>query len=201
MIAKFDSDFCCDVGKFVQILHIVAAAAGQLGDFTQQAGTHLLFRSPAARSDGLKDADSINLHVGFTDRVLDLTFSIAAVVVAAIGDDQNGFARIARLFHLVHRHVHAIQQRGFAFGLRKVEPVLNFVGIGGERNHQLRPVVEFNQEEFIFRIGGLEKLHGGLARFLQLGAHAAAGIEHQADGKRRVLARKIADLLLDLVLE
>ena len=133
LIAKFDSNFGCDVGKFVQILHVVTAAARQLGHFIQQARTHLLFRSPAARSNRLKDADAINLNIGFADCVLDLTFSIAAVIVAAIGDDQDRFARIARLLHLVHGHVDAIQQRGFSLGLGELQAILNVLGVGGER--------------------------------------------------------------------
>src|ERR1700722_4918683 len=32
LIAKFDSDFCGDVGKFVQVLHIIAAPAGEFGN-------------------------------------------------------------------------------------------------------------------------------------------------------------------------
>src|ERR1700728_4469788 len=47
LIAKLDSNFGCDVGKFVQILYIITAAARQFGHFVQQARAHGLFRSPA----------------------------------------------------------------------------------------------------------------------------------------------------------
>ena len=85
--------------------------------------------------------------------------------------------------------------------MREFQAILNLSGIGGEWNHQLRAVVELEQEKFVLRIGGFEELHRRLPRLLELGPHAAAGIEHQADGKGSVLARKVQDLLLDLVLE
>ena len=37
--------------------------------------------------------------------------------------------------------------------------------------------------------------------FCSLGAHAAAGIEYQPDGKRRIFGREILNLLFDLVFE
>ena len=71
----------------------------------------------------------------------------------------------------------------------------------GERLDQLGRVVELHQEELVLGVGGLEELRHRLARFFQLAAHAAAAIEDHAHRKRRVLARKLRDLLLLLVLE
>ena len=106
-----------------------------------------------------------------------------------------------RLLHLVQGHVDAVQQRRAALGLGEGQPVLNLFQVRGEGHHQLRPVVELNQEEFVLGIGGLEELRHRLARFVQLAAHAAAGIEDEPDRKRRVFARELRDLLLALVFE
>ncbi len=71
-----------------------------------------------------------------------------------------------RLFHLVHRHVDAIEQRRAALGLRESQAVLNFLGLGREALHQFRSVAEFHQKEFILRISRLHELRHRLPRAL-----------------------------------
>ena len=71
--------------------------------------------------------------------------------------------------------------------------------MGGEIHHQFRPVTELDQEKLVLRIGGFEELGHGLARHLELAAHAAAGIENQSYGDGRIFARKVRQLLLAFV--
>ena len=66
---------------------------------------------------------------------------------------------------------------------------------------QFRPVVELNQEKLVLGIGGFEELRRGQTRLLQFGAHAAAGIEDEADRERRIFAGEGRDLLLSLFFE
>jgi len=78
---------------------------------------------------------------------------------------------------------------------------LNILYIRREVVDQLGTVVELHQEKFIVRIRCLEKFTDGLTGLGQLVPHAAAGVEDQADRKRRIFAGKMDDLLLALVLE
>ena len=83
----------------------------------------------------------------------------------------------------------------------KRKPVLNLPDIAGQRNFQPGTVVKLHQEKLVFRIGGFEELHRGHARALELAAHAAAGVEHQAHRNRVVVHGKLGDLLLHLVFQ
>src|SRR6476646_3170307 len=101
-----------------------------------------------------------------------------------------------RLFHLVHRQIYAIEQSRPALGLSECEAILDLFRVGSEAHHEFRPIVELHEEELIFRICGLEKLRGGLARFRELAPHAAAGVEYESHTQRSVLARELRDGLL-----
>ncbi len=105
------------------------------------------------------------------------------------------------LLHLVQRHIDGVEQRGPALGLREGQPVLDLLQVGGEILDKLRTIVELHQKELIFRICRFEKHGDSLTRLGQLVSHAAAGVENQTNRKRRVLAGKMDNLLLDLVLE
>ena len=141
------------------------------------------------------------MDVRFPHQVLDFALRVAAAVVASVGDDEQRLARIVALLHLVQGHVDGVKQSGPALGLREGQAILDVLDVGCEILDQLGAVVELHQEEFVFRIGGLEKLGNGLAGLAQLVPHAAAGVKNQTDRKRRILAGKMDDLLLALVLE
>jgi hypothetical protein len=63
------------------------------------------------------------------------------------------------------------------------------------------PLVELHQEKFVIRIRGLKKLYDRFTGAFDLAAHAAAHIEDYAQGNRRILARKMADILHFLALK
>ena len=141
------------------------------------------------------------MRVGFFHQVFDFSFGVAAIVVAAVGDDQQRFARVPGLLHLVKRQVDGVQQRGAAFGVGEGEPVLNLLEAGGERLDQLGGIVELHQKELVLGIGGLEELRHGLPGFVQFAPHAAAAIEHHPHGNGSVLARELSEILLFACLE
>ena len=105
------------------------------------------------------------------------------------------------LLHLVQRHVDSVQQRRAPLGLGERQAILDILQVGCEVLNQLRAVVELYQEELVFGVGGLEKVRNRLAGFRELVPHAAAGVEDEADGKRRILAGEVRNLLLHLVLK
>src|SRR5579859_6791191 len=201
LVAQLDPDLCRDIGKLRQVVHGESPAAGLLGQLVQQARAVHFLERPAAGADLLENPDGINLNIGLADGVPYLRLGVAARVVTPIGDDQQSFARVLPLFHLAHPHVDAIQQRRAALGLRERQPVLDFLGLLRESLHQLRPIVEFDQEELVLGVRGLHKLRDRLPRFLQFRAHAAAGIEHDSHRQGGIFARKLGDLLLHLVFQ
>jgi hypothetical protein len=79
--------------------------------------------------------------------------------------------------------------------------LVDLVGLGREAPGEARAVVELDEEELVARIGGAEERGGGLLGFLHLVAHAAAGIEEEADRDRGVIGRETGDRLLDAIFE
>jgi len=67
--------------------------------------------------DRLENPDRIDLDVCLANQVLDFALRVAARVVAAVGKHEDGLAGVARLLHVVHRHVEGVQQRRAALRL------------------------------------------------------------------------------------
>src|SRR4029077_1794647 len=97
--------------------------------------------------------------------------------------------------------VNGVEKRRAPLGLGEGKAVLDLFETGGKAHHQLRTVVELDQEELVLGIGGLEELRGGLARLVEFGSHAAADVEHQADRQRSVFTGEVGHFLLALVLK
>ena len=57
-----------------------------------------------------KYADGINLDIGFFHHGFNLILSIAAAVVAAIRDDQQGLLAVVSVLHFVNAHIDGIQE-------------------------------------------------------------------------------------------
>ena len=117
------------------------------------------------------------------------------MIIAAIGNDQQRLLRILRLPHLAHAHVDRIQQRRALLRHGEDQLALNVVHRTGEIVHHLGLVGERDHEEFVLRIGSLEKLDHRIFRAVHFAAHASAGIEDHSQRHRRVLARERLDLL------
>ena len=129
LIPQFDTDLGGDIRQFIQVLDRKLPASRLFRQFGQQAGAGQFLGGSSPGRGRLVNSDRINLDVRFLHPVLDFSFGVAAVVIAAVGDHQQGFARILGLLHLVHGHDDAVQQRGFTFGLREGELVLNLLGV------------------------------------------------------------------------
>src|SRR6478752_5418207 len=85
LVAQLYSNFCSHIRQFVGIVDGKQASASDTGNFAQQrwAGNFLRLRRGQA-----EDADRINLHIGLFYHGFDLVLGVAAVVIAAIGNDQ-----------------------------------------------------------------------------------------------------------------
>src|SRR5258707_3967830 len=146
-------------------------------------------------------ADGVDKNVGLFDHGPDLTFGIAAMVVPAVGNNQQSLLRILGLAHLADSQVNRIQQRRAPLGNRIDEPALDVIHRTGEIGNLLRLIGEGNHEELVLRVGGLEELDNRLAGALDLAAHAAAHITDHADRNRSVFAGERLDLLPVLAFE
>src|ERR1700674_157941 len=198
LVAQLDANFCGNVRQVVRVINGKRAATSQFRDIAEQGGSEPLFFS---RKVMIVDADGVDENVGLFDHGTDLAFGIAAMVVAAIGDDQQSLLRILRLAHLADAQVNRIQQRRAPLGNRVDEPALNVVHRAGEIGNLLRLIRESNHEELVLRVGGLEELDHRLAGALGLAAHAAAHIKNHPDRNRSVFPGESFDLLLVFAFE
>ena len=112
---------------------------------------------------GVEDADGVDLDVGLADLGANFAFGVAGTVVAAVGDDEEGLALVARILHLFHAVIDGVEQRGAMAAAHGGQAGLDVFDGAGEVFDQLRPVVEADDEEFVFGVGGLDELEDGLA--------------------------------------
>src|SRR6266446_4412053 len=85
LISQLHADFRCNVRKFVQILDRENAAARHLRNFAQQRRTVEFFRSTIAVTKRVKDADGIELGVGFLYETLDVAFIVPTMIISPVG--------------------------------------------------------------------------------------------------------------------
>ena len=105
LIAQFKADlggYVCHILRIVDRKH---PPAGFFGDFTQKRGTDLLLdRGEIA----IINADSIHEHISFSHCRPNITFTVAAMVIAAIRYDQQRFSRVLRLSHLADPEIDCV---------------------------------------------------------------------------------------------
>jgi hypothetical protein len=123
------------------------------------------------------------------------------MVIAAVGDDEQGALGILRLIHFVDAKVNGVEQGSAPLGNREHQLALDVF-------HGLREIGDFfgsiregDHEELVLRVRGLEEFLDGLARFIDFAAHAAADVENDTDGDWGILAGEILDLLRVVALE
>src|SRR5579885_1386540 len=188
LIAQFQTDLGRDIRQIAQVVAGEKPAPGRFRELVQQPRPARFLRRAIPPGQRFEDADGINLYIGLPHGVLHLALGIPAGVISAVRDDQDRFARVSGLFHLVHGHIDAIQERRSSFGFQEGQAILDVFGNGREGDQQLRPVIELDQEKFIFGIGGLQELRDGFAGPAQFRAHAPAGVKNHTHGHRRILA-------------
>src|SRR6266403_1458327 len=198
LVAQLDANFCGNVRQVVRVINGKRPATSQFRDIAEQGGSESLFFS---RKVMIVDADGVDEYIGLFDHGTDLAFGIAAMIVAAVGNNQQSLLRILGLAHLADAQVNRIQQRRAPLGNRIDESALNVIHRTGEIGNLLRLIRESNHEELVLRVSGLEELDDRLAGALDLAAHAAAHVKDHAERNRSVFAGESLDLLLVFAFE
>src|SRR6185437_16415270 len=149
----------------------------------------------------VEDAHGVDFHVGLAHLGADLALGIAGAVVAAVGDDEEGLALVAGVFHLGHAVVYGVQQGGAVSAANGGEAGLDVLGGTGEVLDQLGAVVEPDDKELVLGIGRFDELQDGFLGPDQLGGHGAGKIEDDANGDGCVFGGEGFDPLLAVILK
>src|SRR5450755_8055 len=192
LVTQFNSDLGSHVAQFVGVSDGEGTAACDIRDLSQQLGTFALLRSLEV---SVIEANTVNLHIRLLDHRLDFGFGVAAMVVAAVGDDEECLLLVLGLAHAVHAQIDGVQQCGPAFWSGIHQLALDVFDGGREVGEHLWLFGKGDKEELIFGIGGLEEFHDRIARFIDLVGHRTADIEDHAQRYGSVLAGKVLDLL------
>ena len=108
-----------------------------------------------------------------------------------------------RLLQVLDRHFDGVAHGRSAAGIDPAQRGFELPEVVGKililRVVQVRGVVEVDDEDLVVAVGILNQRQRGGFDLFELVAHAAAVVDHQAEGDRNVFALKSADLLLDLV--
>src|SRR6266853_5111126 len=192
LVAQLYSNLCSHIGQFVGIVDGEQASAGHLGDFGQQGRAGDFFRLGGRQAE---DPDGVNLHIGLFDHGFDLVFGITAVVIAAIGNDQQGLFAVAGVLHLAHAHVNGIEHGRAALGHGVNQLALDIFNRFGEIGAQLRAIIEGDHEKFVLRVRRLKELDHGFAGLQDLVIHTPAHVKNHAQRDRRVFTGEVLDFL------
>src|ERR1019366_262751 len=84
LVAQLDANLCRHVRQFVRIADGKCPPSRHFSHLGEQGGSLAFFWRLATK---VKQADAIDLNVGFPHHRLDLALGVAAVVVATVGDD------------------------------------------------------------------------------------------------------------------
>src|SRR4029077_20427078 len=84
LVSQLHADFGGDIRQLFNLFHVENAAAGHFRYFIEKRGTIEFFRGPAV-SRLVKDADGIELGVGFLHQTLDIAFVVPTMIIASIG--------------------------------------------------------------------------------------------------------------------
>ena len=99
LIAELHTYFSRNVGQIIQILYSECSTAGHLRHLVQQRWTVAFFGGSATVLSFI-DADGVELHICFTKEISDVSFIVAAVVIAPIRYDEQSAFGVARALHL-----------------------------------------------------------------------------------------------------
>src|SRR3974390_1086453 len=148
-----------------------------------------LFRRTIAITKRVKNADVIELSIGFFHEPLDIVLVIPTMIITSIGEDEQGTFGVVCTPHLAKAKIDCIEESGPALWGSHHHAALKVFDAVGEGAGKFGPFIETHQEEFVGRFTGLVDLIG----------HAASKIENDTDGNRDVFRRKTNNFLLDVV--
>jgi hypothetical protein len=196
LVAQLGGDFDGDVAHVGEVVDAEHAAAGFFAEVVEEHGAGALLGGGGV---GVEDADGVDFDVGLADLGFDFAFGVAGAVVAAVGDDEQGFALVAGGLHFVHAVVDGVEQGGAVAGADGLQAGFDVVDGAGEIFDELGAVVEADDEELILGVGGFHELEDGVAGADELGGHGAGEVHDDADGDGGVFAGEGFELLLGVV--
>ena len=177
------------------------ASAGQFGEFGEKRRAVEFFRRAIAITKRVVDTDGVELGVCFLDEPLDIVLVVPTMIIASIGENQQGAFGVMCTPHLAQTKVDSVQKGSPALWGSHGHARLKIFDAIGERAGEFGAFIKADQEELVLGVGGLKELERGFASFVDLIGHAAGEIEDDADGNGDIFSGEADDLLFDVVFE
>jgi hypothetical protein len=154
---------------------------------------------------GIEHADCIDDDVSAERGIENLCEGGPACVVAAVADDDQHLPRPVSLLQSLQSHGDRVEERRLASCQRAVERAAQLLVVARERlpGRQAGPdlFIEMEREDFVRGIAGIGERQSGRDDAVAAALHAAAAVDHQADGDGCVFVLEELNRLRPAVLE
>src|SRR5205807_872250 len=114
LVSQLHTYFRRDIRQLVKILDGEYAAPGHFRHFIQKRRTVEFLRRPVAKTKRIKDTDGVELRIGFLHQALDIALIVSTMIIAPVGQDEQGAFAVACTPHLAEAEIDGIEQRGAA---------------------------------------------------------------------------------------
>jgi hypothetical protein len=135
----------------------------------------------------------------------DLRKLLMAGVIAAVADDDQGFFLAMAETQMFEALGHGVIQGGAPASGNGRDGGFEIFGVVGERlsAEDLEPnvIIEVDDEHFVLRIAGMREGGNGGGHFGELGSHAAAVVDDEANGNGSVFSLEESEFLRAAVFE
>src|SRR5579864_2030797 len=159
--------------------------AGHVSNFTQPHFSQFFF--DAVKEKCLKQADGINLHVGFLCHTLYLSELESACIVASVGQNENGLALIPCGSQFGDCQVYSIQHRRGSSWLLCQQLPLELIDRLGRISQYPRTIRKCDREILIITVCIVEKFNNCCPLGLDLVTHTLTDVQKYSDGNRIIL--------------
>src|ERR1051326_4819296 len=160
LIPQLNGNLAADILQLIYRVREKCAATRNLHEILDNCSAA---SAPAELTKRAYDANCKEVNVLLFDELFDISERIAAVVVLAIGDQQEGAPFMPGALHLVECHIDGIEERRQSFCRCEDESILQPGNIGREILGEPRVLAESYQKIFVFRIAGLQECHRSVA--------------------------------------
>ena len=199
LIAQLAANQAANLRQIAEIVYREMAATGVFGDVRKQLRTVRFFFWQMGRK-GVENADGVDLNVGLPDGGANLALGIAALIVAAIGENHHRLAGIASAtLHFNQPQMDGIEQGCATFSPHFAELTLDLAGLFGEGYNQFGSAVEDDQGKLVVGVGLMQQLMEGPVSRPQFAAHTIAGVKGDCDGDGGVLSGEMSNFLFHAV--
>ena len=191
LITEIASDERGNAGDGFGGLREVGNAASAFAEAAKDAW--IFFLTFALENDGIDD------HLRALRESEDLRKLLMAGVVTAVANDDEGLFLTMAETQMIEGFGDRVIEGGSSASGNGLQSRLQIFCVMGERlsTEDLQPdvIVEIDDEHFVLRITGMREGGDGGGDFGELGAHAAAVVDDEADGNGRIFLLKESELL------